>query len=507
MEKLTLFGAETMIRKRIKNMGQSAEGRADHESGNKSEDSDSELSILLSDAAEERSDHESGAASEKIPLIPSAEINNLDRGSEDEPEDFASGKPLMPSESAEGRADHESGNTSEDSDSELSILLSDAAEERSDHESGAASEKILIPPEAEERKSSSEPWDAPTDCVTELSPLPSDNWNCNMLVENAYWWYKQCCIITHSIHKCEWIEDLLQSNSFSEFIKDGKISKFEICGGPTYTKNVFPSSCVIFCFENNVWGSALLDEVKMLASYYEMKNVIVLLGGGSSDHSLSDQNMTMTSWCKEQKYKCSFKILQLTDSEITWYRDHLNSCEKKVEEIRILLGGLSYSMMYYIPSSPNHTVGIFSRSPESEYKWLIVQLNSSSFQSVVQDVRACYISNNRFWQFREDVSQCTFGILYHTKNRGRINITDVPDSLYDAELEYMSEELGNSKVIVVVDDLENSSDKEKKRILELQPSIKTNAQDMFLFTSEENIFLEKLVNIKKLIIKDPAQQE
>lgn len=42
----------------------------------------------------------------------------------------------------------------------------------------------------------------------------------------------------------------------------------------------------------------------------------------------------------------------------------------------------------------------------------------------------------------DDLSQCTFGILYHTKNRGRVNITDVEEALYDEELETISAELG-----------------------------------------------------------------
>ncbi|CAI9617825.1 unnamed protein product, partial [Staurois parvus] len=80
-----------------------------------------------------------------------------------------------------------------------------------------------------------------------------------------------------------------------------------------------------------------------------------------------------------------------------------------------------------------------------------------------------YISNNGEEQFMEAVSRCTFGILYHTKNSGRINIVDVTDNLYNKELRYLSERLGKEKVIVVVDDLEDASSKEKAQILEAQP--------------------------------------
>ncbi|CAH2308054.1 Hypothetical predicted protein [Pelobates cultripes] len=73
-------------------------------------------------------------------------------------------------------------------------------------------------------------------------------------------------------------------------------------------------------------------------------------------------------------------------------------------------------------------------------------------------------------QFMEDVSECKFGILYHTKNRGRINVTDVADSLYDEELKSMSDNLGKDNVLVVIDDLEDSSPQERNRILQNQPN-------------------------------------
>ncbi|MEE6527766.1 hypothetical protein FKM82_029372, partial [Ascaphus truei] len=44
---------------------------------------------------------------------------------------------------------------------------------------------------------------------------------------------------------------------------------------------------------------------------------------------------------------------------------------------------------------------------------------------------------------------------------------------------------GKDNVIVVVDDLEDSSSEEKRRILQNQPSIGRLAQDLILFTKEE----------------------
>uniref|UniRef100_A0A803JTQ2 Kinesin motor domain-containing protein n=1 Tax=Xenopus tropicalis TaxID=8364 RepID=A0A803JTQ2_XENTR len=129
-------------------------------------------------------------------------------------------------------------------------------------------------------------------------------------------------------------------------------------------------------------------------------------------------------------------------------------------------------------------VGIFSRFAESDYHWLKALL-ISEFSHLVKDVRPCHISNNGRRQFWEDVSQCTVGILYHTKRSGRLNITDVQDSLYDEELEYMSTELGKEKVIVLADDLNNSSPEEKSRILMNQPKIGIYAWDLVILTPKE----------------------
>ncbi|MEE6511009.1 hypothetical protein FKM82_031395 [Ascaphus truei] len=153
-------------------------------------------------------------------------------------------------------------------------------------------------------------------------------------------------------------------------------------------------------------------------------------------------------------------------------------------------------------------VGIFSRDGQSSYKWL------SHFLAVtpptVMDVRPVYISNNNSKNFREEVSKCKFAILYHTKKRGRINITDVTDSLYDEELEYLSHYLGKEKVIVLIDDLQDISSLEKTRILQNQPSIGRLAHNLFLFNrvDKENLpvlgtsdsMKKNLEQIKKIIM-------
>ncbi|XP_077303178.1 uncharacterized protein LOC143923396 [Lithobates pipiens] len=146
-----------------------------------------------------------------------------------------------------------------------------------------------------------------------------------------------------------------------------------------------------------------------------------------------------------------------------------------------------------------HVVGIFSRSSSDDYSWLMELLTSNYFRTI-EEVRPCYISNNGFQQFVNDLSECTLGILYHTKNRGRVNITNVNDSLYDDELAYLETMLGKDNVVVLVDDLEDRGD-QKTRILENQPSIKELASDLLIITrtdkADEKQLVRKLKSIKQ----------
>ncbi|OCT64706.1 hypothetical protein XELAEV_18045803mg [Xenopus laevis] len=79
-------------------------------------------------------------------------------------------------------------------------------------------------------------------------------------------------------------------------------------------------------------------------------------------------------------------------------------------------------------------VAVFSREDQSSYEWLRRVLQSFP---TVRDVKSIVISNNNFVTFLEEVSQCDFAILYHSMRRGRINVSDVVDSLYDGELEVL----------------------------------------------------------------------
>ncbi|XP_071978168.1 uncharacterized protein [Engystomops pustulosus] len=142
-------------------------------------------------------------------------------------------------------------------------------------------------------------------------------------------------------------------------------------------------------------------------------------------------------------------------------------------------------------------VGIFSRCAESEYRWLL------DFLMTEWTVSTFTITNSNHGLFCEEINRCVLVILYHSRNRGRVNITNVTDSLYDDEVEEMSRRLGRHRVIVVIDDLDDSSQEVKDRILRHQHSLRTMTRDIFLFTQEEKTNREllrpKLESIRSIL--------
>ncbi|XP_073416594.1 uncharacterized protein [Dendrobates tinctorius] len=128
-------------------------------------------------------------------------------------------------------------------------------------------------------------------------------------------------------------------------------------------------------------------------------------------------------------------------------------------------------------------VGISSRSSEQDLQWLMDFIRRT-FRDHVSDVKYLQISNSNRIEWERNVRTCSYVILYHTKRQGRINITDVDGALYDEELEILSMTLGRSNVLVVLDDLDNCSDTEKKRILISQPSLERLSSEFFLFPEE-----------------------
>ncbi|KAM4026001.1 uncharacterized protein ACNLHF_026402 [Anomaloglossus baeobatrachus] len=158
--------------------------------------------------------------------------------------------------------------------------------------------------------------------------------------------------------------------------------------------------------------------------------------------------------------------------------------------------------------SARRRVGIFSRSTDRDYRWLVETLRSEDFSSLVANVKSCFIHNKQpFQKFLDDINQCTFGILYHSKNRGRVNVTDVTDSLYDQELETLCMILGKKNVVVIIDDLEDSSDYRKRYVLQEQPRIVKQAADLLLVSDDDKMdsgLLRRKTDQLKKLLRDAA---
>ncbi|XP_069591279.1 uncharacterized protein [Ranitomeya imitator] len=134
-------------------------------------------------------------------------------------------------------------------------------------------------------------------------------------------------------------------------------------------------------------------------------------------------------------------------------------------------------------------VGIFSRESDSSFSFLRDALLA---EDSVRKVRSFTITNDGLCKFREEVSRCDCAILYHSKNRGRLNITNVTDSLYDEEITDLSIKLGKDNVIVVADDLDSSSSEIRTKILQGQPLIEQMATGFFLISREDKNSSERL---------------
>lgn len=142
----------------------------------------------------------------------------------------------------------------------------------------------------------------------------------------------------------------------------------------------------------------------------------------------------------------------------------------------------------------NMVVGIFSRESDETYYWLINLLLSPQFRSVVQDVRPVLVSNvmcGHSTQLTQEIDKCNFAILYHTRRRGRLNVTNVTDSLYDQELRHLSEKLGRERVIVLVDDMETDDLAVYNKILHDQPLINQLSGLLILMNEDEKSLYDR----------------
>ncbi|XP_041431857.1 uncharacterized protein LOC121397886 [Xenopus laevis] len=304
-------------------------------------------------------------------------------------------------------------------------------------------------------------------------------------------------ILTYSEKdECKWLKYCLQSQIFKGHIDNVQV----ICYSEDIEglkKKLTEFSYILF-YHRGTFGSKMTDSmiastVRQTTSKLEKKNMMIALG-----HLKNKKHEDEMKNKLHEKIGKEYNQLLFTRGEIEQYENLISlNPWKKLDQIKVALSTAYGGYESYGSSPKKHTVGIASRSSESHFEWLAQHLKNSC----QADVRYIYISNNGRHKFWDDVSHCTFAILYHTKKRGSINIADVTDSLYDEEIKYLATALvmehscnptlvtdslnRKDNVIVVVDDLDNSSNEEKERILQSQPSIGHQAKDLILFTQKE----------------------
>ncbi|KAM4632601.1 HIRA-interacting protein 3 [Discoglossus pictus] len=278
---------------------------------------------------------------------------------------------------------------------------------------------------------------------------------------------------------CEWVEKLLRSSAFRKHIDVVQRICISSKVNQTTRDHIRQCSCVVLYQTRQI-----IEDLQEPVEISEINQHVIIVTGGVKDRE-SEENIKKR-WEKTKTHKDGLNMMLFTNAETDYCikNPELTQEKGKLAQINeIITSGTSSSIGIMGPA--NVVVGIFSRSSKIDYKWLQDHLTSETSQNIVKHVQPFYISNSNRMQFREVVGQCTFGILYHTKKRGRVNVTDVTDSLYDDELTYLHDVLGKEKVIVVIDDLENSSEEEKIRILQNQHSIGSLAKDLILFTKDE----------------------
>ncbi|XP_073491180.1 uncharacterized protein [Aquarana catesbeiana] len=307
----------------------------------------------------------------------------------------------------------------------------------------------------------------------------------NILQTTAVWKKDKIGIFSRS-DKREffWLVKLLTSMHFNDWVLSAtpySIANYEV---KKFRSNV--SQCtfgILYHTKNsetinvtNVTSSLYDEELKHLHEKLGRDNVIVVIDDlEESTDQVKDQILKEQHSIK--KWARDLFLFSQEEKNTDPRRPNVGTKMKQLETMITELNASKEQNTDTVKANPKrvHTVGIFSVTEDTEYNWL-KSLLGKKFRSV----RSFYISFSRFHQFQNDLSQCSHGILYHTKNRGRINVTDVADSLYDKHLENMSAKLGKSRVIVVIDDLDDNSDKMKRTILQEQPKIHKFAGDLFL---------------------------
>ncbi|KAG9468044.1 hypothetical protein GDO78_013849 [Eleutherodactylus coqui] len=280
----------------------------------------------------------------------------------------------------------------------------------------------------------------------------------------------------------EWLFRVIGSSYFQEVVTG--LNRINIMNMKTKNLEKLLAEYT-FCFyvsneEEWTQGASPSKRVKSLSAQGK-KNLVVVIDdiAVSSDE---EKTRLLKQYPDISKYSKGLLLFSRTEKELV--NQKLFSNLPQLEPDKAARGSVRV-ISPKVVIGIRHKVGVFFRSEDRNFSWLMTLLTSEAFRDHVLSVRPCFISNSGHQQLEEDLSHCTFGILYHTKNRGKVNITDMTDSLYDEELQRLSVTLEKKNIIVVIDDVEDSSDHQKSLILHSQPKIATYANDLVLVSHQD----------------------
>ncbi|CAI9623938.1 unnamed protein product, partial [Staurois parvus] len=269
---------------------------------------------------------------------------------------------------------------------------------------------------------------------------------------------------------------------------------------------VYESSIVTLHLLCSSWDPLLdLTDLKDFLDYSRAKlgseNLKVVITGVENIH-LERQ---ITAWWMTGRYQ-DCEHLTLSKAEIKSLTEHkINplSVERrmanKLRHIHHILKEASekynkriLELYHGFSRELNDSLGIVSRSTNSDFSWITELLHSDNFKDLGLDVKPFTIDNGLFYS-----GLYFFAFLYFIKKRGQIDEADAEDMQM---IQKYKSHFGKDNMIIVIDNVEDSSDQQKKQILKSYPDIEDLYHNIFLFShqeksSEYETLLSALLNI------------
>ncbi|XP_072273178.1 uncharacterized protein [Pyxicephalus adspersus] len=284
-----------------------------------------------------------------------------------------------------------------------------------------------------------------------------------------------------------WLQRLLTSQYFQLMVTYTDVLNTE-SGKVTEKVSAAPTLILYFTQETFLTFSSQTDiKIKFCLIPEQKKTIVVIddLDGKSSEKRVREV------YKKSSMGKTSADLFLFRKEEKeTAYLTHLKRDQQhNIEaEKRWSLFQDLINTIVKLPDPPAPKlgiVGIFSKCFSTNYTWLETLLKSPKLRLSVDDVSSFHISGKGI----EEALDCSFGVLYHSQRREEVSIVEE----YEAEMEHLSATLGRFNVLVIIDDLKDSSWMKKEKILYSQPNIQKYARNLLLISKEEKKNEERLL--------------